>query len=293
MNTGRTDLGLCLAGGGNRSFWQIGMLDVLGDILFPRVAAISACSAGAAAAVLLASDSVERARRVFAEERKHIRRNFDVTKLFRRERPLPHERVYRTTLRDAIGERGLERIRSRPFAIRILSAEPPPALGGALGLAAGLAAYQIEKLARPTALHPTVAPRLGFRPHIHDARDCRSLDDLVDLVLASSATPPFTKTGAYAGARLLDGSLIDNAPAFAVDELPGIDRSIVLLTRPYPASATGARGNRLYLAPTVPVPAHRWDYRASAPIDDTIVLGRRDAEHHRAAIEQFLADGSR
>lgn len=290
MPAPKPDLGLCLAGGGNRSFWQVGLLDVLGELVLPRVAAISACSAGAAAAVLVASDSVEPGRHAFARLRRGIASNFRAGSLLRGERPLPHEPVYRATLRAAIGERGLERIRARPFPIHILAAEPPRVLPGTAGLVAGLAAYQLEKLARPHALHPTVAPRLGFRAHLHDARTCESLDALVDLVLASSSTPPFTAEGRYAGARLLDGSLVDNAPAFALDGHPGVERTLVLLTRPYPAQATGVRGSRLYVAPTLPVPAHRWDYRAEAPVDETIALGRRDAEHHRGPIERFLAD---
>lgn len=288
MSPTTQDLGLCLAGGGNRAFWQLGLLEVLGERLMPRVAAISACSAGAVAAVLLASGSVETARLEFARLRRGISRNFDVRKLMRGERPLPHQRVYRATLEGSIGEAGLARIRAQPYPIRILAAELPSRLSAPLGLAAGLAAYQIEKLARPHALHPTVAPKLGFRAHLHDARDCETLDELIELVIASSSTPPITKLGAYGGARLLDGSLVDNAPAFALDDVAGVERSLVLLTRPYPAKATGRRGSRLYVAPTETVPADRWDYREVAPIDETIELGRRDAERHRPAIESFV-----
>lgn len=290
MSTTRPDLGLCLAGGGNRAFWQLGLLEVLGENVMPRVRAVAACSAGAAAAVFLASDRVEAGRSTFAKYRRGIARNFDATRLLRGERPLPHENVYRTTLREAIGEEGFAHLRSRPYPIRILAAEPPARLGGALGVAAGLAAYQLEKLARPTVLHPTLAPRLGFRAHVHDARECASLDELIELVLASSASPPITRPGRHAGKSLLDGSLVDNAPAFVLDDEEGVRRTLVLLTRPYPVSATGRRGRRLYLAPTEPVPAHRWDYRENAPIDETIELGRRDAERHRERLEAFLRE---
>jgi predicted acylesterase/phospholipase RssA len=151
----------------------------------------------------------------------------------------------------------------------------------------GLAAYQLEKLARPHVLHPTIVPRLGFNAHLHDARTCADAASVIDLVLASSATPPFTREGRYGGARLLDGSLVDNAPAFALDGRA--PKTVVLLTRPYPKGALGVRNGRLYLAPTEPVPAHRWDYRESAPVDETIALGERDAERHGEALERYLA----
>ena len=133
----------------------------------------------------------------------------------------------------------------------------------------------------------TIAPKLGFNAHIHDARGCDNVEQVIDLVLASSATPPFTKEGRFGGARLLDGSLVDNAPAFALEGHG--KKTIVLLTRPYPEGALGLRDGRLYLAPTEPVPAHRWDYREAAPVDETIALGVRDAAKHRPLIERYLA----
>lgn len=283
------DLGLCLAGGGNRSFWQVGLLETWGARVLPRVAALSACSAGACMAVLLASDTVEPARAAFASLRRGIDRNFDPRKLLWGERALPHEHVYRTTLARAIDDAAFARLKSAPYPIWLLGAEPPERLHPVLSVALGLSAYQLEKLARPRSLHPTVAPKVGFRAHLHDARECASIADLIDLVLASSASPPITRVGRYGGARLLDGSLVDNAPAFALDGAPGVKRSLVLLTRPYASTAIGRRGDRLYLAPTEPVPAHRWDYRESSPVDATVELGRRDAKRHGDALEAFLA----
>lgn len=288
MRTTPTNLGLCLAGGGNRAFWQIGMLEVLGPEILPRVRAISGASAGSAAAVFFAAGVGDRARDVFAELRADIETNFDVRQLARRQPPMPHQRVYREVLARGIGDAGFSRIRELPFPIRILAAEPPPRLRVPLGLFAGLAAYQIEKIARPNALHPTVAPRLGFRAHVHDARDCESLDALIALVLASSSTPPITRLGSYGGANLIDGSLIDNAPAFAADEVEGVEKTLVLLTRAYPSHAVGRRGNRLYVPPSELPPAERWDYRRVAPIDETIELGHRDAARHRESILRFL-----
>lgn len=259
-----------------------------GADVMPRVAAMSACSAGSCMAVLLATGTIEPARAAFASLRQGILANFDAKRLFRGQHPLPHERVYRSTLTAALDEAAFARLKALPFPIRILAAEPPARLPGAASLALGLGAYQVEKLLRPTSLHPTVAPRVGFRAHLHDARDCASVDDLIDLVLASSASPPITKVGRYRGARLLDGSLVDNAPAFALDSAPGVTKSLVLLTRPYAPAAIGRRGTRLYLAPTEAVPVHRWDYRESSPVDATIALGRRDADRHEAAVLAFL-----
>ena len=287
MTNGTRDLGLCFAGGGNRAFWQVGLLSELGDTLFPRVSAVSACSAGSCASILIAAGATQTAQASFARLRRGIMSNFDAKKLLRRERALPHEHVYRSMLRESLDADAMKRLRAAPYPIFILGAEPPSRLPLAASLMVGLAAYQFEKLARPGTLHPTLAPKLGFNAHIHDARGCDNVEQVIDLVLASSATPPFTKEGRFGGARLLDGSLVDNAPAFALEGHG--KKTIVLLTRPYPEGALGLRDGRLYLAPTEPVPAHRWDYREAAPVDETIALGVRDAAKHRPLIERYLA----
>jgi predicted patatin/cPLA2 family phospholipase len=152
----------------------------------------------------------------------------------------------------------------------------------------GLAAYSLEREMNRGRLHPRIGRRLGFRPVVVDARTCEDPEDLVDLVLASSATPPFTGVGRHRGVRLLDGGMVDNAPAFVADQVPGIVRNLVLLTRPYPPASLGWRQSRLYLCPTEPVPINRWDYTRLERVEATLELGRRDAERHAGSMMQFL-----
>jgi predicted acylesterase/phospholipase RssA len=123
-----------------------------------------------------------------------------------------------------------------------------------------------------------------------DARTCESAEELTDLILASSATPPFTPVGRFRGQRLLDGGMIDNVPAFVADALPGVRRNLVLMTRPYHPSVVGVRGKRLYIAPTRETPISRWDYTSPELLDDTIRMGEREAEVHRPALDRFLGD---
>jgi predicted acylesterase/phospholipase RssA len=131
---------------------------------------------------------------------------------------------------------------------------------------------------------------LGFRPLVVDARECETADELTRLILASSATPPFTPVGAFRGRALLDGGMIDNAPAFVAEvRHPDAPHSVVLLTRPYHPSVLGVQGRRLYLAPTVPPPIGRWDYTQPHLLDVTVALGEREAELHRAALDAYLA----
>jgi hypothetical protein len=152
-----------------------------------------------------------------------------------------------------------------------------------------LSAYNIEKRFRKEMIHPTFGTRLGFKAMAFDARDCETPQALADLIIASSATPPFTSLGSFDGQRLLDGGIIDNAPAFLADAIPSVSRNLVLLTRPYPSHVIGRKGSRLYLAPDTDLPVHRWDYTRPELIDATIETGERDAERYAPLLTDFLS----
>lgn len=284
------DLALTLAGGGNRAFWQIPLLERWWAALEPRIGAVAACSAGASSAVTWLSGRQAEAHAYWLGRRATVRRNFEWHRLLRGERPTPHEPIYRDTLRHALAEGGLERIRSRPFPVLILAAAFPRWLPASVAVAAGMAAYSLEREMNRGKLHPRSGRRLGFRAVVVDARTSESAEDLVDLVIASSSTPPFLPIGRHRGLRLLDGGMVDNAPAFMADAVPGIRRNLVLLTRPYPPASVGWQGDRLYLCPSEPVPINRWDYTELSRVEGTLDLGRADAERLAGAIRAFIDD---
>ncbi|MBX3247272.1 MAG: patatin-like phospholipase family protein [Myxococcales bacterium] len=284
------DLGLTFAGGGSRAFYQLGLLERWGDAVLPRVAGVAGCSAGGAMAVLLFSGHIERARTFFAAQRRGVQGHLQWSRVLKGRRPFPHHDIYRATLLDALADGGLERIRAQPFPIRILCAAFPRALPSVAGVALGLGVYQLEKAVRPKMLHPTFPRRLGFSPRWWDARDCRTAEELTELVLASSSTPPFTRRGRYGRELLLDGSMVDNAPAYLLEDVPEVRRHLVLLTRPYRPELIGARGDRYYVAPTRPLPISRWDYRQDAPVDETFDIGRAEASVHGVPLERFLSE---
>lgn len=283
------DLGITFAGGGNRAFYQVGLLRQWGDELFPRTRAIAACSAGACVATFYLSERHDEITSYWRERRKHVTRNFVWRRLLKGERPNEHEVIYRDTLMHAFADGGLERIRRLPFPLLILASLVPPLMPSALAAPLAICAYQLEKKLRPEMIHPTFGRKLGFAPAVYDARDCATPQQLTDLVIASSATPPFTSVGRVADLRLLDGGVIDNVPASIAEDIPGVRRNLVLLTRPYPSRVTGRHGTRLYIAPTRPVPIERWDYTRPDLLDATIAMGETEADTHKAALDEFLA----
>ena len=283
------DLGLTFAGGGNRSFYQQGLVEAWGERIWPRVAAVSGCSAGSAIAILLLSGRRDQARSHWDGLRKGITKNIDFARALRGGPIAPHGPIYRSTVVHSLIDGGLERIRALPFPIYVLCSIAPSyvPMGAAVWL--GFGAYAFEKQQRPEMLHPRAGHTLGYREFVFDARDCETPDELADLVLASSATPPFTPVGNFRGTLLLDGGIVDNAPAYLVERHPDVKQNLVLLSRPYPVGAAGERGMRLYLAPSEPVPVERWDYTERAPVEETLALGARDAQRFEPVLTRWLS----
>jgi len=292
VTTNTRDLVLTFAGGGNRSFYQLGLLTRWESALLPRVAAIASVSAGACVIATFLSGRRDEARRFWLDRARGVTRNFDWRKLLRGERPAPQGEIYRATLAVTFADGGFERIRQQPFPIYVLAAQFPWLMPRLLSVALGIGMYSVERSIR-RAPHP-ISPRwLGFEPIAVDARLCESPEELATLILASSATPPFTPIGNFRGLRLLDGGMIDNAPAFMAESRhPEAQKSIVLMSRPYHPSVMGIQGRRLYVAPTVPTPIGRWDYTQPHLLEETVAMGEREAGIHWPTVEQYLSRGS-
>ncbi|HUI27563.1 MAG TPA: patatin-like phospholipase family protein [Candidatus Kryptonia bacterium] len=284
------DLALTLAGGGNRAFYQAGLLNRWADRLLPRVRVIASCSAGACVATVFLAGRANETNEFWKQRRAGVTRNFDLRRLAAGRPPGPHGEVYRDTMIFAMRDGGLERVREQPFPILVLTAGWPQWLPTTAAMLVGLAAYNLEKRLFPARVHPRFGRRMGFLPVVFDARDCDTPEQLADLILASSASPPFTPVGRFGGRRLLDGGLVDNAPAFVAEQIDGVRRHVIMLTRPYPNGVLGRHGQRLYVGPTQPTPISRWDYTRPELLDATIAMGERESERHVPALDELLAD---
>ncbi|MEZ4221006.1 MAG: patatin-like phospholipase family protein [Polyangiaceae bacterium] len=287
------DLGLTFAGGGNRAFYQLGVMNRWRERVLPRVAAMAACSAGAFVAVVLLSGRQEQTQVRWHELRRGLRRNFDARRLLRGENPAPHGPIYRALVIHAMRDGGLERLREQPFPVLALSTRIPARAPLPLALLTALGIYRLERKLHPERLHRRWPPRVGFRPIVHDLRQCESPEQVAERVLASSATPPFTPLGHADGERLVDGGLIDNAPAFVAEGAPGVRRNLVLLTRPLLTrpGLTAPRGKaRLYVSPRRPIEVSAWDYTEGDHVEAVIAQGEAESESYAAELSAWLRD---
>lgn len=285
------DLSLTFAAGGNKSFYQLGLMKRWREQLLPRVRVVTACSAGACVAALLLSGR-EREVEEFWKRKGGVARNFEWQRLLSARRPTPHGELYRELLLHAFDSGGIERVRAQPFPVLVLTTAFPrrvPALAAAF---IGLCAYNLDQR-RKADRRPPIARRVGFRPLVFDARLCSSPDELADLIIATSATPPFTPVGRFRAERLLDGGIIDPAPDFLADSVPGVKRSLILLTSPRSSGELANEGRpRLYIAPQETLPISTWDFTRPDLLQKTIETGERDAELYRQQLTDFIGRGT-
>lgn len=274
MDTALQYASVAFAGGGCRCVWQAGFWETAAPALSLEPRVVAAVSAGAATACLLFAGVGEKGVQAFKRRAAENKHNAYVQNLFAGRPVFPHERIYRDTILENLDEAALERLHAGPD-VRVLLARVPPRLGLRAGVLAGLIAAQAEHLML-SPVHSRLARKLGFYPEIVSVRECRTPEEVADLILQSSCTPPFTSVYRRADRPVLDGCIVDSA---AVDALDGSGMpTLILLTRQYPPGAIPRVEGRLYVQPSETIHIDAWDYTNPRGIQETYDLGRRDGE---------------
>src|SRR5438309_4658840 len=104
------DVAITFAGGGNRAFFQLGLMKRLAPLLAPRLGAIAACSAGACVATLWLAERAAETHEFWVKRREGVTRNLDFRRLLSRQPLTPHGAVYRDTLLFSFRDGGYERV---------------------------------------------------------------------------------------------------------------------------------------------------------------------------------------
>lgn len=262
------------AGGGCRCVWQAGFWETAAPALGLEPRSVAAVSAGAAMACMLLAGVMAQSLRYFTRRTGENRHNAYPLNFFLGQPVFPHESIYRDTILENLDATALKRLHAGPD-VRILLARAPERLGVRTGALAGFVTSRAERLMAPR-VHSRLPRRVGFVPEIVSVRDCDTPEEVAELILQSSCTPPFTSVHRRGGRPVLDGCLVDWAPAHLIDatDLP----TLVLLTRVYPPSGIPRVEGRTYVQPSMPVPVDAWDYTNPRGIQMAYDLGRRDGE---------------
>jgi len=264
---------LILQGGGIRCLWQAGFLSVILPC-WPRPPSRVLCvSASAAIGTTYAAGRLPDALRAFKAAVAGNPKNIYPMNIFKRTPVFPHAAIFSTTLRDLFDTQALKVLASGP-RVEVLVSRPARHLSAArlialmlgVGFAMRMSAGGIASRIRRVG---------GMVAEYIDAASCVDGNELAELVLASSCTPPFTPLSRFRGQWALDGELVQSPPCADLGGTSG--PTLVLFTRCRPLP-THYPPNFVCAAPTRPIGGSAWDYTNAPLLDEFYEQGRADAE---------------
>jgi predicted acylesterase/phospholipase RssA len=288
-------LSVVLSGGGCKAFWSIGALDVLEQHL-PPVDHWAGVSAGSAMALSRVAGRFDDSFTRFLESVAVNRRNFYPGRALRRERPFPHNFIYRDAVGYLLRGEGFAKVRAGAPVHILLSY----VLAGRPFVPTTINAIQafVDRRRRFILHGPDELPP-GIGSEVVSSHQAMDVEQLINWTLMSSTIPPITPIHRKHGRRYLDGGLIDNVPIRALPPQargPG-SKILCLISHRIPVPQTpviAADGAEvLYLSALDELPVRVWDYTSPERVYAAMDLGRRDATTQLAKVTRFAADQPR
>lgn len=267
---------LVMAGGGNRCWWQAGLVQALIQRGWTLPQNITATSAGAAIATSLMAGTTEAAlvscKKLYATNAQL----FDWNALMRLKVKFAHQHIYPAWLHSLMGDGDYAALQQSQSRLSVAVTQPARWLGLTGSLITGSLAYLLDKKIAHS-IHPKFPRYLGLRQAFFSLKECGSAQEARHLLAAAAAAGPFMKAQKVEGHWALDGGYIDNAPV-PVQTPAEAARTLVLLTRHYPdLPQQFTFEQRQYWQPSRKIPVSTWDCRPSTTVDQAYQLGLEDA----------------
>lgn len=266
---------LVLAGGGNRCWWQAGVVTHLLDSGWKLPSVMVGTSAGAAIATSLLTCS---AREALASCKRLYDQNdqlFDWLSLTRLKLKFAHQHIYPAWIESFTSDHHFDRLRSARSELMVAVTRPAKFLGLAGSLVVGSIAYLADKKIAHS-IHPRLPRYLGLRQEFLNLKSAANGQAARVLLQAVAAASPFMQAQRVNGEWGFDGGYADNAPIPPQTEEQKT-KTLVLLTRHYPDLPAIFQWNgRTYWQPSQKVPVSTWDCRPGTTVDAAFDLGIRD-----------------
>lgn len=268
---------LVLAGGGNRCWWQAGLINELEKegVVLPREIVATSAGAAIAAGVLcgVLHKAVEACQRLYAENTSI----FKWQSLLRGRVEFAHQKIYPEFIRSFVNEEGLRLLREKSVSLYVAVSRPSPRVGLGCSIFLGTIAYLLDKKIWHR-LHPRLPSFLGLSLDFIPLNACEEAEEAVKLLCATAAPPPILPALKINGDPAFDGGYTDNAP-LRLPHAGSSVASLTLLTRYYPNKPSiFIENGRWYWQPSRPVPVSTWDCTRKTCIDAAYELGREDAK---------------
>lgn len=266
---------LVLAGGGNRCWWQAGLIQQLRSQGWALPSKLIATSAGAAIATSLLTNKTEAALAACKRLYEANAQLFDWKALTQLKVKFAHQHIYPKWIESLMSDDDYPTMKATKHQLSVALTQPSRILGLSGSLIAGSIAYLLDKKIAHS-LHPTIPKHLGLQQAFFSLNDCQTAKDARTLLTAAAAAAPFMKAQKVNGTWGMDGGYTDNAPipAQSPEQAAG---TLVLLTRHYPdLPSQFAFEQRQYWQPSQKIPVSTWDCRPSTTVDSAFQLGLTD-----------------
>lgn len=285
LDLGRIET-LAFAGGGNRCWWQGGLVEQLmaHGWRLPRQLVGTSAGAAVAAACLSAGPvaALDACRQLYADNKQL----WDWRGLKRFQLKFAHQHIYPAWVESFVTPEHFDAIRRSGSELLVAVTHPARWLGLKGSVAAASVAYLLDKKMLHS-IHPRLPGFLGLRQGFFKLSQCSSALDARTLLQGAAAALPFMPAQRVAGRWAMDGGYTDNAPL--PTQTPAEKAStLVLLTRHYPQLPTlfQWRG-RSYWQPSQKIPVSTWDCRPTTTVREAFELGRADAKRWLAHAVRF------
>jgi hypothetical protein len=214
--------GLAIYAGGNHIFYIAGVLKRLFEkgIKFDAVATYSS---GSAILPFLIDGKFEDAPGIFGPYLDRNERNFYPENLFNGQDVFPQDRIYSGAVTEIVK---FDKTAAYPKPLRVIvsmleSGALPEWLVGACSVAA-LALNNLAQTDTPSVFLTGFKRFFSVEGDIIDVRQCRSKDEIVQLILGSSTIYPFIHIRKRGGRLMLDGKLSIVSPVSALHDCDNV-----------------------------------------------------------------------
>ena len=275
-------------GGGNRCWWQAGLVSTLQQHAWQMPESIIAGSAGAAVATALITRTTEKALETCKElyhQNPGMLRWIHTGYLPRME--FAQSEIYPAWLLQFIGENEftlLQRANLKVSVAKLDSAHSPnrTAIRAVLRYIVGTDSVRSSReIAKPRNIN-------GLVPELLDVSASRDLPHALQCLRASAAAAPLVSGIKIGGQTYFDGGYICSNPSAGHSKELTAKTSQTLLTRHYKNHPMiFQHKERTYLQPSQTIPVSTWGCTKTTDVDAAFRLGQSDAYRVRRHIEHY------
>jgi predicted acylesterase/phospholipase RssA len=263
------------AGGGNRCWWQGGLVEAISSMACWQVNHVVGVSAGAGIATAFVTGKLRESLDTASKRFDATPRNNEWRDLLRGKRPFMLPRILPDWVDSYLSANDFARLQASPIKVEVVVTRLIPYLPYRLSAVLALLLYTTEKYWLK-GYHSRVPYGVGLRTESLDLRAARDVDHAKNWLLGSTACWPIAGIQDVDGRPALDGGFYDNVPLPKNRENDAA--TLVLLTRHRPElPQIFELDKRTYIQPTDP--------QVASSLDCT------SGEKCRLTFEQGLADG--